>query len=577
MRRRNITKSDRLDDDGNGIGSAGGSNADAGPVPGARGARRTSLRLRLIGLTAIGLALLIGERVSSIGDVRADKLQALRQQVLDLTDRGMGQYTETLSSVTSALQVVTLDADAMLAHPETCERLGRIVDMQPAIAALSIVGRDGIVACSSNEAARGLDVGKREYLQIALRGVPSVSSIVHNLLTGRPSILAAQPAIDGDGDVTAVVLARIDLELLFPLSIVSELDLSAAVLMVDPRGQVIMAYPYTQDLAGEDLSATPLVSTMLGRSQGTTIASGPDGVRRIYGFSRLPRSNMHLAVGLDAAAALAPVNAATLRAATTFLAACVLIFVGLWFAGERLVVRPVQLLAGRFARFGRGETENSADPVPNIVELEPLIDAFGAMAHQLTLREAALRDANTRLSTLASLDPLTSVANRRAFDQKIETYWGSSVPRIALLMIDVDRFKEFNDHYGHGEGDSCLRRIAAAFSASVRSSDLVARLGGEEFAVLMPGGDLAVAEEVATRLRLAVETLDIRHAGAPGGRVTVSVGIAACRLDRNFSPVDLLDAADKALYAAKHAGRNTIRPGVVIRLPLDKARPARSA
>lgn len=541
--------------------------------------RRTSLRYRLIALVALGLALLIAERVTSISSDRDEKLRAVRQHVLDLADRGMGQYLETLSSVTSALQVVTLDAPGMLANPEACGRLERVAEMEPAIASLSILGPDGIVVCSSNPVARWLDLSDREYVQIALRGVFNISSVIRNMLSGNPSIMAAQPAVDDEGNVTAVVLARIELDLLFPLSIISELDLSAVVMMVDPRGTVIMAYPDTRHLAGRDLSPTPLVSAMLGRTEGTVIAVGPDGVRRIYGFRRLPQSNMRLAVGLEAARVMEPVNAATWRAATTFLAACALIFIGLWFAGERLVVRPVQLLAARFARFGRGEADGSADPVPHIVELEPLIAAFGAMSQQLTQRETALRDANHRLSTLASLDPLTAVANRRAFDQKLETYWDGRVPRIALLMIDVDNFKEFNDHYGHGEGDTCLRRIAAALAAAVRGSDLVARLGGEEFAVLMPGGDLTGAEEVAARLRLAVETLDIRHSSAPGGRVTVSVGVAACRLDQGFAPSDLLDAADKALYQAKHAGRNTVRAGNVVRVIDidDDARPARSA
>jgi diguanylate cyclase (GGDEF)-like protein len=557
-------------------GSPAGARATDAAATGGE-ARRTSLRLRLIALTALGLALLIGERVSSISAERADKLQAVREHVLELTERGMGQYMETLSAVMSALQVVTLDAGGMLAEPRTCDRLERVVGMVPAIASLSIAGRDGVIVCSNNPAARWLDLSDREYVQIALRGIANISSVVRNMLSGNPSIIAAVPTVDDDGTVTAIVLARIELDLLFPLSIVSELDISASVLMIDPRGTVIMAYPDAQRFSGKDLSGTALVSTMLARSEGTTIATGPDGVRRIYGFRRLPQSNMRLAVGLDAARVLGPVNVATWRAATTFLAACALIFIGLWFAGERLVVRPVQRLAARLARFGRGEEDGAPDPAPRIVELEPLIAAFGAMARQLTLRETALRDANSRLSALASLDPLTAVANRRAFDQQLEALWAGAVPRMALLMIDVDHFKEYNDRYGHGEGDTCLRRIAAALAASVRGSDLVARIGGEEFAVLMPGGDVNVAEEVATRLRLGVETLDIRHGDAPGGRVTVSVGVAACWLDRGFAPPDLFDAADKALYEAKRAGRNTVRNGEVVHLMLDGALPARSA
>ncbi len=179
---------------------------------------------------------------------------------------------------------------------------------------------------------------------------------------------------------------------------------------------------------------------------------------------------------------------------------------------------------------------------------------------------------------LAMTDGLTGVANRRRFDESLEREWNSARragDALALLMIDVDHFKAFNDLYGHPAGDTCLLSLARAMtSACVRPADLVARYGGEEFAVLLPKTSRFGAEHVAHAVLEAVDALAIAHAGsATAAHVTVSIGIASCDadsacwmpvsvdlrlVDRAFARCfakDLVHAADKALYAAKNAGR----------------------
>jgi diguanylate cyclase (GGDEF)-like protein len=178
------------------------------------------------------------------------------------------------------------------------------------------------------------------------------------------------------------------------------------------------------------------------------------------------------------------------------------------------------------------------------------------------------------LRRIAATDGLTGVANRRRFDEALEQEWGSARragQALALLMIDVDHFKAFNDLYGHPAGDACLRSLAQAMScACLRPADLVARYGGEEFAVLLPKTSQVGAEHVAHAIRDAIDALAIAHEGsATAARVTVSIGIASCNADRtSWRPVsvdrtfpsyiakDLVQAADKGLYAAKHAGRD---------------------
>lgn len=186
------------------------------------------------------------------------------------------------------------------------------------------------------------------------------------------------------------------------------------------------------------------------------------------------------------------------------------------------------------------------------------------------------------LRRIATVDILTGVATRRRFDEMLEQEWRrglrSSDP-LALLMIDVDHFKLFNDRYGHPAGDDCLRSVAQALTVtSLRSADLVARYGGEEFVVLLPQTPRGGAEHVARNILDAVGTLRIAHETSPtAGHVTVSIGIGCYDEDSEcwgptaaesrFTealrarcvPVDMVKTADKALYSAKHAGRAQAR------------------
>jgi diguanylate cyclase (GGDEF)-like protein/PAS domain S-box-containing protein len=194
---------------------------------------------------------------------------------------------------------------------------------------------------------------------------------------------------------------------------------------------------------------------------------------------------------------------------------------------------------------------------------EPI--GFVNVARDVSRRKAVeeeRQNAYETLETLATVDALTGVANRRRFDDTLEQEWRRAVRRetpTALLLIDVDHFKSYNDIYGHVRGDVCLRQIAEAASEVVRrSSDIVARFGGEEFAVILPDTDEISAAALAEEIRNTVLQREIAHAGNQPGIVTVSIGCAATIPKRGIAGVSLVEAADEALYRAKHAGRNRV-------------------
>lgn len=180
--------------------------------------------------------------------------------------------------------------------------------------------------------------------------------------------------------------------------------------------------------------------------------------------------------------------------------------------------------------------------------------------------QASLRETNAQLATLARIDGLTGLANRRTLDASLETEWnrcGRSQAPISFLMLDIDWFKRFNDQYGHQAGDACLQRIADLLRGFARrTGDIVARYGGEEFSLLLPNCESASAQAIAAEICTQVAELEIPHIGSPYQHVTTSIGVAT--LTPSASPssaATLVQQADAALYNAKQHGRNRAETG----------------
>lgn len=189
------------------------------------------------------------------------------------------------------------------------------------------------------------------------------------------------------------------------------------------------------------------------------------------------------------------------------------------------------------------------------------------LAFRERLRGQDLFRRNLELDDLVLRDALTGLANRRAFDAWLLDSWRrarEAASPLGLIIIDVDRFKAYNDFYGHPAGDVCLQLAARCLRDQMRgTTDQVARLGGEEFAVLLPGLTCELCGDVAERLRAAVAALELPHIGSVGVQrggavLTISCGAASLRAEDRLTPADLVAAADAAMYQAKEAGRNQV-------------------
>ncbi len=176
----------------------------------------------------------------------------------------------------------------------------------------------------------------------------------------------------------------------------------------------------------------------------------------------------------------------------------------------------------------------------------------------------SLEASEAKYRALANADSLTGLPNRRAFDARLDAEWRHALALhqpLAALLIDVDHFKSYNDIHGHLNGDRCLRHIAEALAANIhRATDIVARFGGEEFAVILPGTCIAEAIGIAETLRQAVAAMRLPHSGNTcGGIQTISIGAASTIPSAEDSPLSLMKACDEALYFAKQQGRNQVK------------------
>lgn len=230
------------------------------------------------------------------------------------------------------------------------------------------------------------------------------------------------------------------------------------------------------------------------------------------------------------------------------------VMIGLWFF-KRFLFLPMRNMQSEMERSAQGDLSVTVGD-NTLKEFHALAAAFNIMVRKV---ESNIQE----LQRLSSIDGLTGVNNRRQFDLSLQSEWLRAQrdgQALSLLMLDIDFFKQYNDAYGHLGGDDCLRLVSALLRDSVqRASDVVARYGGEEFAILLPNTPIEGAQSLADSIVDELARLNLPHASSPlGGRLTVSIGCATCKVKTGCQPAFLIAAADKALYQAKAEGRNRV-------------------
>ena len=526
-----------------------------------------SIRARLVVLALFAIAPLMLERVHGLQRARTEHIKLANAEVIDLARRGVEAQREVIYSTRALLQVVARAFAQRPPDQADCSKyLNDLAGNTAWIHGFSYAGADGKIKCSTEPLAVGLNVSDRTHFQNALHSRDfALSEYIINRIHQTPSIIATFPVIAGDGSMNGVILAAINLQWIGALAGTATQTPAASVVLLDDSGTLLAASADEESLIGKQFSGEALAREMLANDEGTVTTKGFDGIRRIFAYVRVPWTEASLGVGLDESAVLAGINRDLGIAYLQLGLFGIFVLLVVWFGGEQFIVRPIRSLVRTAARFGRGDLHVRATQESWIAEFEPLAVALDDMASKLAAREEELRIANQHLEELASLDGLTGLANRRGFDRRLEQEWQCAVESrkpIALMMIDIDHFKLYNDRYGHVAGDTCLRSVGETLSlVTLETAVLVARYGGEEFGLLLPGLDLDRANELAEEARRSVEDLLITHAESPFGHVTVSVGVEAMVPDMGLPSAHLVEAADSALYVAKRRGRNRVIAG----------------
>jgi diguanylate cyclase (GGDEF)-like protein len=531
------------------------------PAPGSK--TTLSIRARLLVLALIAVVPLMVDRARRIETDRAERIAALSQDARALARQGAESQRELIIAVKSVVQVVARAYTTLASSADSCGRfLADATADAPWIAGLSIIGANGRVICSTAVKSVGLDVTDRPYFQRALQEKTFiVSADAVGRSRGAIGMIAAVPTLGADGAASGVITAGFELQWIDRVAEEVARRPGAMMLIIDQTGSVLAAEPGEGNWQRRKLDAPDLVRAMNASEEGLAAAAGPDGMRRSFGFIRLPNTNAFLAVGLDEAEMLRRVDREMRLAYLQFALIGAFVLFGFWFGGEQVIVRPLRALARMAVQIGHGNLSVRATRAHWAAEFAPLASALDAMAQRLAEREEELKVANAHLDRLARLDSLSGLTNRRGFDAKLEQEWANSAQSgepLALIMIDVDHFKAFNDRYGHVAGDMCLRTVAEALAAAAHDATVVARYGGEEFALLFAATSLDRALAIAERLRATIEQLSLTHQAAPRGHVTASIGVAAMTAHPDSSTEILVEAADAALYGAKRRGRNLV-------------------
>lgn len=528
------------------------------------------IRARLVLLALILVAPLMLERARSLEDARSKQIALAYSEISHAAQRSAENQREAIAS----LEMLVRAAAHMQASKEAggfnCNALFASLPVtMPLIRNLTIVGKDGRVKCATRDSMIGLDLSDRSYLTMVRETRDLVfSDFLISKSDGASIMIAAYPVSALNPASNSVIVASVNLS--WMSKIMNDLGGRPGLLavLVDSTGTVLAAPSDRADMIGLPLKQVPALSEVAAEARkpdleaGTFSFDGPDGSRRMVNFAAMQGTQSRLILSIDEAEVAAEINRDIRTAYLQLGLVCLFVLIGALVAAKTLIIRPINSMVAVARQFGQGEwTARAADSrLP--AEFVPLAHAFDSMAAQLAARERDLIASNDRLTVMASIDVLSGLANRRAFQSRLNFEWMKALQQeseLSLLMIDVDHFKLFNDTYGHLEGDACLSRLGEQLQGlALATAGFAARYGGEEFCMLLPNTGPDQALEIGERVRATIEALAVPHATSSFQTVTTSVGVASVRPNDHLRPIDLIEAADASLYAAKRSGRNMV-------------------
>lgn len=473
-------------------------------------------------MLAVGAVLLLDARQDTWRQAEQASSNLVRALERDIS-RNIALYDLSLQGAVEAMQQPGIE----LISPEI--RQAAIFDRAASaeyLGSLLVLDTKGdIIADSTSISPHTLNLADRDYFRVH-KERPDVGLFLSRafrsrLRNGDASIAISRRLTGPDGAFQGVVVGTLRLAYFQDMFRTLDLGAGGAVTLARTDGRLVAREPYDPDNLDRDLKGAETFKRYAQSPIGQfTAQSAIDGVTRFFTYRQVGSLPMLINVALSVDDVYAAWRRKAAAIGSVMLALCAAT-VALCLLFRRELLRRV-------------------------------------------VAEAALLAAADKLAVIASTDGLTGLANRRTFETELRQEWKRAIrgeTSIALLMLDADWFKLFNDRYGHQEGDAVLRAVAGCIVRNIRRpGDLGARYGGEEFVALLPDTDAAGALSTAERICHAVAELAIAHKGSGLGIVTVSIGVAVATPSVGDLEAELVGRADAALYAAKAAGRNRAVP-----------------
>jgi diguanylate cyclase (GGDEF)-like protein len=450
---------------------------------------------------------------------------------------------------------------AMLADPR---QLHALLRNRPLLGALFgngvlVVAKDGLILADEPplRERKGVSFGDPEYFgRIIATAAPTLGQARIGRFSKRPGVSFGVPIAGDDGRPIAALLGQANLgdPSLFGQISGSNVGKTGWIAVSDARYRVIVAISDPQRVLQPfpKLGVNKMLDRYASGEEGSGISINSQGKEVLNSAKQIGTTGWFVQAVLPTEEAFAPIHDMQSRAYALATALSVLASLVVWMVIRHLL-RPLATASADIRGMAAGNLQLHELPVTQQDEVGELLTSFNTLFRQ----RQALQD---RLEHLARTDSLTDLPNRRHFMEAAAQELARAARfggTLTVLMLDLDHFKRVNDTYGHKTGDAVLQRLAEVCRAALREIDLPARLGGEEFAVLLPNTDHAAALDVAERLRQAVAAMEIPTERSPAPQITVSIGVA--ELDPSMPGIDaLLNRADRALYRAKREGRNRV-------------------
>ena len=511
----------------------------------------SSLRVRLLLLVLIANLPALGLMLYSALEQRQAAAVEVQETALRLARLASSDQGRLIAGARQLLIVLAELSEVQRGSPQCNGLFSKLLQQYPLYANLGVAARNGDIFCSALPQSRVFSAADRSWFQRAIQTKDfAIGDYQIGRITGKPTVNFGYPILDDRGRIKAVVFSALDLAWLNHLAAEAQLPEGSTFTVTDQNGVILAHYPESERWVGKSLPASSALEAMLTQRVGVAEAASLEGVPSLFGFTPFVGSkeggDVYVSIGIPKEAAFAEVNRMLARNLFGLGLVSLLALVVAWVGSDLFVLRRIDAILRATKRLATGDLTARAGPSYGEGELGILSQTFDEMA-------GSLQAYTTQLEYQATHDALTGLPNGALLGDRLRQavrHGERERKPQALLVIDLDRFKEINNTLGHSQGDVILREVGRRIRDMLRKSDTVARVVGDKYAALLPETGIEGAVVIAKKILKGLET----PFSIEGLALDVEASIGIVVYPDHGEEADLLiQRGDVAMYQAKEA------------------------